>query len=99
MAYTGRLRPNRYLFQALVIIFRIDALMAVLSHKFVSGNIENRGKQYSLFPKGPVIKRQNKTKATVEKRAEILTTSTTSGHLRLHALITFTSGQHFAGAL
>ena len=57
-----------------------------------------RGKQNSLFPKGPVevicyIAKQNK--ANFENRAEI--PATTSGHLRLHALITWNSGQQFAG--
>ena len=58
-----------------------------------------RGKQNSLFSKGPVIKwfviKQNKTKANFEKRSEIL--ATTSGHFQLHALITCNSGQHFTG--
>ena len=67
-------------------------------------NIEIQGKQKSLFPKGPIIKRfviwQNKwvklvikTKANLEKRAQIPVS--TSGHLQLHALITCNSGQHF----
>ena len=47
-----------------------------VSRDEVEGNIEIRGKQNSLFPKGPVI---DKTKANFEKRAEI--TATTSGHL------------------
>ena len=55
---------------------------------FVSGNIEIRGKQNSLFPKGPVSKSfviwQNKTKAKFENRAEI-------------PAIRCNSGQHLAG--
>ena len=50
--------------------------------------ISIRGKQNSLFPKGPVIKwfviEQNKTKAKFENCAEI-------------PAITWNSGQHFAG--
>ena len=72
----------------------------------IEGNVEILGKQISLFPKGPVIKwfviLQNKwvepmmkTNANFEKRTEI--PATTSGHLQLHALITCSSGQYFAG--
>ena len=50
-----------------------------VSRDEVEGNIEIRGKQNSLFPKGPVIKwfviKQNKTKANFEKRAEIPATA------------------------
>ena len=50
-----------------------------VSRDEVEGNIEIRGKQNSLFPKGPVIKWfviwQNKTKANFEKRAEIPATA------------------------
>ena len=49
----------------------------------VKGNIEIRGKQNSLFPKGPVIKwfviEQNKTKAKFENRAEIPAITCNSG--------------------
>ena len=59
-----------------------------VSRDEVEGNIEIRGKQYSLFPKGPVVKwfviQQTKTKAKFENRAEI-------------PAITCNSGQHFAG--
>ena len=60
----------------------------IVSRDEVEGNIEIRGQQISLFPKGPVIKwfviEQNKTKAKFENRAEI-------------PAITCNSGQHFAG--
>ena len=41
------------------------------------------------------IAKQNKAKANFEKRAE--KPATTSGHLQLHAVITCSSSQHFAG--
>ena len=56
----------------------------------VEGNNEGRGKQNSLFPKGPVIKwfviYQNKTEANSEIPATIMLLS-----------ITCNIGQHFAG--
>ena len=51
------------------------------TRSIVEGDIEIRGKQNSLFPKGPVIcyiAKQNKTKANFEKRVEI---PATLGHL------------------
>ena len=60
-----------------------------VSRDEVEGNIEIRGKQNSLFPKGPVIKwfviYQNKAKAKFENPVEI-------------PAITCNSGQHFAGS-
>ena len=54
-----------------------------VSQDEVEGNIEIRGKQNSLFPKGPVIKWfviwQNKTKAKFENCAEIPAITCNSG--------------------
>ena len=64
----------------------------------IKGHIATRGKQNSMFPKGPVLVIcyiANKTKANLEKHAEIPVT--TSDHFQLHVLIMCNGGQHFAG--